>query len=195
MPDNNPVTKAHQVSVTSIETGNREGTSTVTVNGLGQFPTKLSNVYDSLLEGVVVGGTYTFHLERGSRKQNYEGKEGDQDWMYFQNVRRVEGANGASAPVPTQAQPAQDNVVYGAPQHDQYYMRDARIMYQNMFGNVSTLASRYEWDGAMTLEDIAKEVEKTTNIMWYRMYKPLLDGQLPPETTGADLMPDEDDPF
>jgi len=192
MPDNNPVTKAHQVSVTSIETGNREGTSTVTVNGLGQFPTKLSNVYDSLLEGVTVGGTYTFHLERGSRKQNYEGKEGDQDWMYFQNVRRVEGANGASAPATTQAQPAQDNVVYGAPQHDQYYMRDARIMYQNMFGNISTLASRYEWDGAMTLDEIVDQVAKSADRMFNLKYKPILDGQLPLE---PEPEPGEDDPF
>tara|TARA_R110000765_G_scaffold426158_1_gene540944 strand:+ start:262 stop:849 length:588 start_codon:yes stop_codon:yes gene_type:complete len=195
MPDNNPVTKAHQVTVNSVEKGNKEGTSTVTVGGLGQFPTKLSNVYDSLLEGVVAGGTYTFHLERGSRKDAHKDKEGEQDWMFFQNVRRVDVANGASAPVPTQAQPTQDNVVYGTPQHDQYYMRDARIMYQHMNGCVSALAAKYEWDGAMTLEDIAKEVEKTTNIMWYRMYKPLLDGQLPPEPTGADLMPDENDPF
>ena len=110
MPDNNPVTKAHQVSVTSIETGNREGTSTVTVGGLGQFPTKLSNVYDSLLEGVVVGGTYTFHLERGSRKQNYEGKEGDQDWMYFQNVRTGQRSTWRTTARPVLHERCQDHV-------------------------------------------------------------------------------------
>ena len=192
MPDNNPVTKAHQVSVTSIETGNREGTSTVTVGGLGQFPTKLSNVYDSLLEGVVVGGTYTFHLERGSRKQNYEGKEGDQDWMYFQNVRRVDVANGASAPASTQAQPAQDNVVHGAPQHDQYYMRDAKIMYQNMYGNVSRVGTTHDWDGAMTFAEKLDEIGKEADRMFNLKYKPILGGQLPLE---PEPEPEEDDPF
>ena len=194
MPDNNPVTKAPQVTVTTIEDGNREGTSSVTVSGIGQYPTTLGNVFNSLLEGVAVGGTYTFHLERGNRKQNYVGKEGDQDWMYFQNLRRVgNDSNGsAPAPAPTQAQPTQDNVVYGTPQHDQYYMRDARIMYQNMFGNISTLASRYEWDGAMTLDEIADQVAKSADRMFNLKYKPILDGQLPLE---PEPEPEEDDPF
>ena len=192
MPDNNPVTKAHQVTVTAIEDGSREGTSSVTVSGIGQYPTTLGNVFNSLLEGVAVGGTYTFHLERGNRKQNYVGKEGDQDWMYFQNLRRVgNDSNGsAPAPAPTQSQPTQDNVVYGTPQPDQYYMRDARIMYQNMFGNISTLASSYEWDGALTLDEIADKVAQTTDRMFNLKYKPILDGQLPPEPE-----PEEDDPF
>ena len=198
MPDNNQIYKEHTAKVNSlVPNPKKEKTTHVTIEStsLGQYPVTIYGAYDTLLEGVEEGQSYNFNLARGQRKSQHANSPGEQDWMFFWNIHSVEVANGASAPVPTQAQPTQDNVVYGTPQHDQYYMRDARIMYQHMNGCVSALAAKYEWDGAMTLEDIAKEVEKTTNIMWYRMYKPLLDGQLPPEPTGADLMPDENDPF
>lgn len=192
MPDNNPVTKAHQVTVTAIEDGNREGTSSVTVSGIGQFPTVLGNVFNSLLEGVTVGGTYTFHLERGNRKQSYVGKDGDQDWMYFQNLRRVGNDSNGSAPAPAQSQPTQDNVVYGTPQPSQYDMRQAGIMYQNMYGNVSEVGATHEWDGAMTFAEKLDEIGKEADRMFHLKYKRILDGQLPLE---PEPEPELDDPF
>jgi hypothetical protein len=192
MADNIPVTKTHQVTIKLIEPGKDADVKNITVEGIGNFDYKFSNVYNSLAEQVSIGRAYGFRCERGPRKNNFTERQEEFDYMFFWNLRGIDQASNGSAPVPTQAQPTQDNVVYGTPQPSQYDMRQAAIMYQNMYGNVSAVGATHEWDGAMTFAEKLDEIGKEADRMFNLKYKPILGGQLPLE---PEPEPEEDDPF
>ena len=190
MPDNNPIYRGHLAKVNSlVPNEKRENTMNITIQrqSLGQYPVTIYGVYSNLLEGVEQGQSYNFTLARGNRKDQHKESAGEQDWMYFWNVASV-SPSGATPQV--QAEPTQGNVVYDTPQPSQYDMRQAAIMYQNMYGNVSAVGATHDWDGAMTFAEKLDEIGKEADRMFNLKYKPILDGQLPPEPE-----PEEDDPF